>query len=75
MIEKIFYFGVFLICIGMVINLATRGVFLGWAHRAWHGLREMPAARRRRAYLENELRLTRERQHQYQYRSRSTSDH
>lgn len=73
MIEKIFYFGGFLICIAMLVNLATRGVFLGWARRAWQGLREMPAARRRRAYLENEFRLTRERKHQS--RSRSTSDH
>jgi hypothetical protein len=73
MIEKLFFFCMFLICAGMLANMASRGALFRWARRVWAAVRDLPAARRRRAYLENEFRLTRERQSHS--RSRSTLDH
>ncbi|MFN9749153.1 MAG: hypothetical protein ACK541_08280 [Burkholderiales bacterium] len=57
----------------MLVNMACRGALLRWAQRVWASVSELPAARRRRAYLENEFRLTREKRSQL--RSRSTLDH
>jgi hypothetical protein len=72
MIEKIFVLLVFVVCVGLMLNLFTRGAFGRRGLSAWHRLRDWPAERRRRAYLANEFRSTRK---QSQPKSRSTLDH
>ncbi len=73
MIEKLTFFGIFLICAGMLANMACRGALSRWAQRLWTSLHDISAAQRRRAYLENEFRLTREKRKEL--RSRSTLYH
>ena len=74
MAEQILYFGLFLACLAVLVNLTTGGAFLRHARRLWRDVRAIPAARRRRAYLENEFRSTRK-QSKSQPQSRSTLDH
>jgi hypothetical protein len=73
MIEKIFVLSVFLACVTLVLNLFSRGALFRQAGRFVGRLRDWPAARRRRAYLANEFRLTRERGQLL--KNRSTSLH
>ncbi len=74
MAEQILYFGLFLVCLAVLVNLMAGGAFLRHAKCLWRDVRAMPAARRRRAYLENEFRSTRK-QAKSQSRSRSTLGH
>lgn len=72
MIEKIFVLLVFLVCMGLILNLFTCGAFFKYTGQAWHRVRDWSAARRRRAYMANEIRTSRL---QAQVKSRSMFDH
>lgn len=74
MAEQIIYFGLFLACLAVLVNLMAGGTLLRHAERLWRDVRAIPAARRRRAYLENEFRSTRKHSKR-QPQSRSTLDH
>ncbi len=74
MAEQIIYFGLFLACLAVLVNLMAGGALLRHAERLWRDVRAIPAARRRRAYLENEFRSTRKHTKR-QAQSRSTLDH
>lgn len=72
MIEKTFVLLVFLLCVGLILNLFTGGAFFRQLNKTWHQVRDWSAARRRRAYMANEIRTSRMRG---QVKSRSMLDH
>ncbi|MES2887834.1 MAG: hypothetical protein V4739_07445 [Pseudomonadota bacterium] len=72
MIEKFFVLSIFFICVGLALNLCSRGALFRQARRVGAQVRDLPAARRRRAYMANDFRATRERG---RIRGRTTSTH